>query len=143
MSTDHDVRALIDEWSAAYASKDLDRLMELFGDGDDVLVFGTGADEIRRGQDQLRAQAERDFGQADSLEFETGDVRIGSSGDVAWATMDNARVNASAGGQEMSLPIRATLVLVRGDGGWVVQHAHVSVPMAGQDEGQSFPTDGG
>ena len=137
------VREVLDRWRDAYASKDVDALLKTFSDDDDVLVFGTGADEVRLGQEQLREQAQRDFDQSDSLELETGEIRISTSGDAAWATMDSARVDADAGGQTMSLPIRATILLMRGGDGWLIHHAHVSVPMAGQEEGESFPTDAG
>ena len=104
-------------------------------------VVGTGADETRIGFGAIRAQIERDFGQADSLSFEFNDVHISSSGDVAWALAD-ARVHGEAAGASYDLPVRATFVLEHRDDHWEVQHMHASAPLPGQAAGMSFPSAG-
>ncbi|MCH7777788.1 MAG: nuclear transport factor 2 family protein [Gemmatimonadetes bacterium] len=42
-------------YAEAYCSKDIDRLMALFDDGDDISLIGTGADELCAGPADIKA----------------------------------------------------------------------------------------
>ncbi len=71
----------------------------LFSEGDDVVVFGRGADGVRFGRQQTAEQARRDFEQAHGLVVSLGEARVSSAGDIAWATMDRAVVEANVSGE--------------------------------------------
>ena len=78
------IRKVLDEFAAGYTARDPDAVMRLFTDDPDVVMLGTGLDEIRIGPAQLRQQIERDLAQADRVELHLGDVRVGGRGEVAW-----------------------------------------------------------
>jgi uncharacterized protein (TIGR02246 family) len=138
--TEEQVVAALEEWAAAYAGKDADAFAGRFSDDDDVLLFGTGSDEVAVGRQEIADLLRRDFEQADQLRFTLGEVRVSAAGDVAWAGTHDATVDARVGGQEESYSaLRLTAVLQRRDGRWLIQHAHLSAPLAGQEVGQSFP----
>jgi uncharacterized protein (TIGR02246 family) len=138
--SEQQVIAVLDALAAAYARKEVDAFVDQFSDEDDVVVFGTGIDEVRVGRQQIAAQARRDFGEADRLAFRLGEVRVSAAGEVAWAVLPDAAIEASVGGQEESFALRVTMVLQQRDGRWLIHRAHISAPLAGQEPGRSFPT---
>ena len=140
LETQQQVVAALDDWAAAYGRKDADAYAAAFSDDDDVLLFGTGTDEVVVGRGKIAELLRRDFEQADQLQVRLGEVRVSAAGDVAWAATPDAVVEATVAGEDQSLPLRITAVLQRMNGKWVIQHAHVSAPLAGQEPGQSFPT---
>lgn len=138
--TEQQVIAVLDEWAAAYDRKDPDAYAATFSEDDDVLLFGTGSDEVVAGRDKIAELLQRDFEEADQLRVRLGDLHVSEAGEVAWAATHNAVVEVSAGGQDQTIPLRLTAVLQRRDGRWLIQHAHVSAPLAGQQPGHSFPS---
>src|SRR5690349_4134283 len=138
--TQQQVVAALGDWAAAYGRMDADAYAAAFSDDDDVLLFGTGSDEVVVGRVNIAELLRRDFEQADQLRVGLGEVSISAAGDVAWAATHDAVVEARVGGKDQSFPVRITAVMQRKDGQWVIQHAHVSAPLAGQESGQSFPT---
>jgi ketosteroid isomerase-like protein len=106
----------------------------------DLVLIGTGADEVKRGIDGLRAQAERDWSQTDALAFDLEWHSISAAGPVAWLA-GGITIRGRAGAEDILLPnSRLTLVLEQRGGRWLIVHAHFSLPAAGQAEGQSMPT---
>jgi uncharacterized protein (TIGR02246 family) len=133
------VRAVLDALSEAYGRKDVEAIAGLFADDPDASVIGTGVDEKRFGRAGLREQLERDFAEAESLGVSVEDVRISGAGPVAWAVAD-AVVRATVEGESLDFPLRMSAVLEARAGSWLIQHAHFSAPMAGQEGGESFPS---
>jgi ketosteroid isomerase-like protein len=133
------IRKALDRFAQEYAAKDPQAVLKLFAPGDDIQIVGTGADETRLNRNGVREQLERDFSQSDQLSVSYQEPRIGSLGDVAWA-LAPCTVEASSGGQKMTLDVRLTAVFERHGDQWLIRQAHISVPMAGQQPGESFPT---
>lgn len=132
-----EVQALMEQWMDHYKAKDADALVRL-ASGDDVVVVGTGADEVRFGLAEFRAQAERDFSQADEVEMVVDNLRVTPAGDAAFAYCD-ITVSGTAGGQSFEMAgLRCTFGLVSTDQGWRIAQAHLSAPHADQAEGSSF-----
>jgi len=131
-----DVDGAIKRFADAYKARDLKNLMECFVPDPDVVLYGTGADEKRVGLEQVRAQVERDWAQTESIELSISWKSISAAGLVAWVALDGA-FEIRAGGQDMALPARASVVLEKRDGKWLIVHAHFSTPPAGQEEGRS------
>lgn len=132
------IRNVLDRFAQAYAAKDRDGLLRLFASGEDIQLVGTGADEIRLSHDEVRQQVERDFSQSDQLSVSYQEFRVSTVGDVAWALV-RCTVTASAGGQNVVIDGRLTAVFERRGDEWLFRQVHFSVPMAGQESGESFP----
>ncbi len=131
------IEAVLREMAERYAARDVDGVLSLFVD-DGALVVGTGADEVRFGSDQIRAQVQRDISQADSIAIEFGDIAVNVVGEAALC-FTSAAFAGSAGGQQFELPVRLTAALVRTDAGWRIAQFHTSVAFGDQAEGESFP----
>jgi ketosteroid isomerase-like protein len=136
--TGSEVRNAIAIMADHYKSRNLAGLMACFAPDDDVALIGTGADEKRSGRAEIEAQAKRDWQQTEALAMRFNDIAVSAAGNVAWACTDGA-FEIEAGGQEMTLPARVTLVLERRGGAWLIVQAHFSAPFSGQSEGQSAP----
>jgi ketosteroid isomerase-like protein len=135
--TTADVQATVKKFTDAYQARNLRDLMDCFVPDADVVVYGTGADEKRVGPEQVRAQVERDWAQSDSIALSFGWSSISAAGQVAWVAMDGS-FTVRAGGSEMTVPARVSLVLENRAGRWLIAHSHFSTPAAGQAEGKSF-----
>lgn len=116
---------------------DSDGVLALFA-GDDTVLVGTGADEVRFGMAETRMQVERDLSQADDVSFGIENLRVNVFGDAAFAYAD-ATFAGSAGGTSFEIPGRWTTGLVRTGDGWRIVQFHVSAAYEEQAEGESFP----
>jgi ketosteroid isomerase-like protein len=135
--TQDEVVAALQRMTVAYQKRDLEAVMAAFGSDPDVMLFGTGADEVRRGKDAIRTQVQRDWGQSDEVSLALRWGPVSAAGDVAWAWAEGS-FDFRAGDVEGSLPARLSAVLERRDGQWLIVHSHFSTPAAEQVEGESF-----
>jgi len=131
------VMNVINRYVESYIKRDADAVLALWVPDPDVVLIGTGVDERRIGLVDIKAQCERDFAQGTSIKISWHSVS--AAGSVAWVAADlTARVKTS--GREISLQGRLTSVLERRGDRWFIVQRHLSLPAAGQREGQSFQT---
>jgi ketosteroid isomerase-like protein len=136
-SVTSEVHALFQRWMGYYNAKDVDALVSL-ASGDDIMLVGTGVDEVRFGLAEFRAQAERDFSQADDVDISFDNLRVIAAGDAAFAYCD-IHITGSAGGEAFEMSgLRFTSGLIRTGQGWRIAQVHLSAPNVGQAEGSSF-----
>jgi ketosteroid isomerase-like protein len=136
--TESAVVAVMDRWLQSYERRDINGLMGLMAPDDDLFLFGTGIDEKRIGPDEVRLQAKRDWAQMEALSFNFASHHISEAGPVAWVASEGYGQGKVAG-QEIQFPMRMTAVLEKRNDDWLITQAHVSVPAAGQEEGNSVP----
>jgi ketosteroid isomerase-like protein len=136
-TTEAAVLAALKKWLETYASRDLEALMGLFKPDPKTIVIGTGADEKRVGLNEIRSQFERDYDQCEAISTELGWYSISTSDSVAWIAGE-ITFKVKASGQEIGLPTRITTVLELQAGQWLIALWHVSVPSAGQTDGESW-----
>lgn len=136
--TASEVRQALSDMAEQYEKRNLAGVLARFSPDADVSLLGTGEDEYRRGLAAVETQITRDWAQTDAIAMRFPDPDVSASGDVAW-TVARGAFEISAGGQQMTMPARATFVLERREGGWRIAQAHFSTPAAGQEEGSSIP----
>jgi len=138
--TDHDaVMDTLEEYADAYCAKDLDRLMAIFVDGEGISLIGTGADELCSGRAQVAGVFERNFRDATAKQFvwKWKDIAVhGRSATVA-VTLD---IHLECDGQNLTVPIRWTVSLVKIGTSWKWVHRHASSAASSQGEGTAYPT---
>jgi len=137
--TTSEVKDTLNRFSNAFGKRDMGSLMSLLAPDPDVAFFGTGADEERFGPSEIQAQFQRDWAQSESTSIDFDQLSVSSHGEVAWVAGD-ATLKATASGKEMTFPGRITSVMEKRDGHWLIEQWHLSVPMAGQEQGHSFPS---
>jgi ketosteroid isomerase-like protein len=136
--TEAEVVAALEAFADSYQKRDLPGVSAAFADEPDILIYGTGADEKRIGLQEIQAQAERDWAQADEISVAFDWTSVSAADGVAWAAVDGAFLG-TVGGQSMRMPMRSTFVLTNRGGRWLIVQAHMSVPAPGQAEGASYP----
>ena len=136
--TEAEVVAVLNRFMETYQKRDIEGLIALTVPDDDLFLFGTGNDEKRIGREQFRYQAERDWSQMEELAFNFTSHHISAAGSVAWVASEGLG-QGRAGDQELQFPLRMTSVLEQRDGAWLLAQSHVSVPVAGQEAGDSVP----
>jgi uncharacterized protein (TIGR02246 family) len=126
-STTTDVRALLDRWSAAIRSRDIDQLMTLYDA--DIVYFDVVPPLRFTGCAEVRSNFRRWFDSWKSdIGVELRDLNIRVSGDVASANMLHRTSGTRQDGQAVDYWVRATVVCTRTDRGWLIAHEHISWP---------------
>ena len=137
-TTETAVRAVLDKVAEGYTKRDISLLLSAFAPDPDVVMYGTGADEKRIGLTEIQVQAERDWSQTEDAALTYKWISVSAAGSVAWAATD-AAFQLKDDGQEMTLPVRITVVVEKRGEQWLIVQGHFSLPAAGQAEGESFP----
>ncbi|MCC4770643.1 DUF4440 domain-containing protein [Methanosarcina sp. DH2] len=131
--TEKAVKAVLDKFAESYARRDLKSAMSLIAPDDDVVIYGTGADEKRVGQEAIKTQFERDWAQIEDPGLEYNWISISAAGNVAWVAID-AVLKAKVDGQNLKFQSRITMVLEKRGDRWLIVQGHFSFP----DQSQFF-----
>jgi ketosteroid isomerase-like protein len=134
------VIAVLEQFRHAYTQRDMHQALSLFAPEPEVVLLGTGADEMCVGISEIQRQWERDWGQSESSSVVWGSrAVVSAAGPVAWVVLPDALVRATVGGQTVQLPLRLSAVLEQRGGRWLFTQQHFSFPAAEQAEGESWP----
>lgn len=131
IATEKAIQAVLEEFAESYAKQDLKTILSLIVTDEDVVMYGTSADEKRIGFKEIKAQFERDWSQIENPALEYNWTSISASGNVAWVAID-AVFKARANGKNLSFPSRITKVLEKRGDKWLIVHAHFSFPDGSQ-----------
>lgn len=131
------VKTMREMWKA-YGRLDVDGVLGFYAPDSDVVVFGSGADEVYVGPKQAKRGLKRDFSQTRSVKVGLSKVRISAAGKVAWLAA-NCRFTVHVAGCDVDMAGRLTAVLEKRKGRWLIMQSHFAMPYAGQAAGQSFP----
>ncbi len=129
----------LEEYARAYCSKDLDRLMGLFVEGEAISLIGTGGDELCAGRAEIATIFSRNFAEATATRFEWGWKDIAIHGDVAVVAIA-LTIHLVADGETLSVPIRWTISLIKIGKDWKWIHRNASAAASSQDDGAAYPT---
>ena len=135
--TEEEVKTILRSFTDTYRNRDMKAFFECIAPDADVVMYGTGADEKCIGPEQIRIQIERDWAQSESAVLLFDWTTVSSLGPVAWTAVDG-ELRFKAGGKDETFPARATFVLEKRKGRWLIVQAHFSTPAAGQKKGHSF-----
>lgn len=130
-ATEKAIKAVLEKFAESYAKQDLKTVLSLIAPDDDVVIYGTSADEKRIGLKEIKAQFERDWSQIENPALEYKWTSISGAGNAAWVAIDTV-FKAKANGQNLSFPSRVTKVLEKRGDKWLIVHAHFSFPDGSQ-----------
>jgi len=130
-STEKAIKAVLEKFAESYAKQDLKTALSLIAPDDDVVIYGTSADEKRIGLKEIKAQFERDWSQIEAPSLEYNWTSISAAENVAWVAID-AVFKAKVNGQNLSFPSRITKVFEKRGDEWLIVHGHFSFPDGSQ-----------
>jgi len=137
--TEAAVMNVMNQFSEAFAKRDLDALLALYAPDPDMVVIGTGGDEKCIGLAEVKALFKRDLAQFEDASMKFGWHSVSAAGSVAWVAADII-LHVKTSGREIGLQARSTTVLERRADRWLIVQFHGSLPAATQKEGEAFPT---
>jgi len=116
-----DAGAVVEQWSATYSANDRQALAKLYAP--DALLFGTTDKVATRGTEQILKYFEGlDKGGRRNTLVEKSAIVLGPEAVVVAGFYDFARKDEDYAPR----PSRFTMVVVKRDGKWVIQHHHSS-----------------
>ena len=122
--TEAAILAVLNEFAASYARRDVQAVMALHASDPDVVVFAVG--QKYTGPNQVRALVESDLASFDTIAWDFATPSVSAAGAVAWMTAD-ATATGETGGQPVPLgAYRLTWVCEQRGERWLIVHAHVS-----------------
>jgi ketosteroid isomerase-like protein len=128
ISTKEGVKALLDGWSEAIRAKDIDWLMSHYAS--DAVYFDLVPPLQIVGTDGIRKNFLRWFGGWSSvIGQDVGELTIQESGDIAVAFMLIRASGTLKDGRAVGYWVRASVCCRRSDGGWLIIHEHISLPV--------------
>ena len=128
------VKNALDQVQQAMVSENLDKFSTLVAHDNDMVSFGTDASERWVGWDALKTAMEQQNAAFDSMNMTIRDqvIKVSPAGDAAWFS-ELIDWSIETGGQKVNLNgARATGVLEKRAGKWLLVQMHFSVGVAGQ-----------
>ena len=123
-----EIKALLEDWSAAVGAKDIDGLMSLYSP--EIVYFDVVPPLRISGSAAVRKNFERWFGIWKSgIRSESRDLRVVASGDTAVAFKLHRSSGTRMDGREVDLWVRVTACCRRSGDRWLITHEHVSLPV--------------
>lgn len=138
--TEAEIKVLMRKWADTYKRRDIKGAMALYVPDADVVMVGSGADEVRIGPEAIKTQYQRDWGQTETGTVNYKSTLISKVGSAA-VVFSEATITTKVEGKSMEFPLRITGALENRGGKWLFSQLHASMPAAGQGEGQSFPVE--
>ncbi len=134
-----EVEKTLDGVAEAFEDRDLNKMMSLFSASGETIAIGTGADEKKIGAEEIKSLFKRDWAQSEASSIVYNWRTATIEGSIAWATAEST-FYARVGSREMHIPTRITAVMRKSNGRWMIVNWHASVPAAGQQRGEAWPT---
>lgn len=132
------VLALLDAFARAMSERDVEGAVACFTPGPQAVLIGSGLDERRIGEAEIREHFQRDFGQSEWLTMRWAHRGVVPAGNV-FAAWGQGEIEAGVGGDRVETRFRFTAVADHIDGCWRFAQGHLSFPAPGQRPGESWP----
>ncbi len=124
-----EIRAVYDRWKKAFEARDLDGIMALYAPGDAVVAYDIVPPLQYRGYAAYRQDYQSFLAQyVGAIRVEYRDLRILSSGDLGVINALERITGRLKSGERSDLWLRATSVMRKIDGKWLIVHDHISLP---------------
>lgn len=127
------VKAVIEDSIGWAIEKDLDRLLQIFANDDDLLIWWVGSNAGANGIDDLKKTAETvwmtdDF-KATRFEFRNLRIRFSEDGKMAWYSCHLDDCGIWKGQEACMANVRNTGVLEKREDQWTIVQSHASWPV--------------
>ena len=125
-----EIKALFQQWKAAFEAKDVDGVMRTYAPGATLVSYDIVPPLQFKGAEAYRKDYTEFFAQfAGPLHVEFPDMHIEAGGNLGFAYGLERLTGKAANGTPINMWVRYTEGLKRIDGQWRVVHEHVSVPI--------------
>jgi len=126
-ATEKAVMKIVQDLNDGCASRDVQRVLDLFATDADVVYLGFEEGEKAIGHNELEDFTRRLFSSM-AISFEWRWHLVSMEGSVAWVVAEGL-FHAKTADQDVSGPYRVTMVLVKRGDKWLIMHLHDSQPV--------------
>ena len=125
------IQALEQQLAAAFAARDLDKIMQFYAPGEDLFVFDVIPPRQYVGAAAWRKNFEVFFATAAAgpTTAEMGDLDVMTDGKLAFAHFTTHLTSTDNTGKKFEMVMRTTDCLKKIKGKWVIVHEHNSIPV--------------
>jgi uncharacterized protein (TIGR02246 family) len=124
------IRALEDQFAAAFRAKDTNAIMKVYVPGSDLFVFDVVPPRQYAGSDAYQEDWKKLF---DALrgpvQFEIADLSITTDGKLAYSHSIQHVAGTNLDGSPMEMTVRVTDCYRKMNGKWLIAVEHISVPV--------------
>jgi uncharacterized protein (TIGR02246 family) len=130
MNDEQQIRALEDQFTAAFKAKDLDAIMKVYMPGNDLFVFDVGVPRQHVGWEDYKKDWQ-DFlaTMPGPIKFDLSDLSVTTDGQIGYGHCIQHVSWTGTDGNPMDMTVRLTDVYRKIDGKWLIVQEHVSVPI--------------
>lgn len=128
------VAELLNKFTLGFETKNLELLSEIFSHDEDMVNFGTDADEVWIGWEPLKKSFQKQFAAYDKIKiaFDKTSIKIHSTGTIAWFSTFMS-VDITSHEQPFHYDgMRMTGVAEKRNGVWIFVQRHVALPVREQ-----------
>ncbi len=130
MDDEQQIRALEDQFTAAFNAKDLDAIMKVYMPGDDLFVFDVGVPRQHVGWEDYKKDWQDFLGMMPGpIKFDISDLSVTTDGQIGYGHSIQHVSWTGKDGKPMDMTVRLTDVYRKIDGKWLIVQEHVSVPI--------------
>lgn len=127
---EQEIRALEDQFAAAFNAKDLGAIMKVYVPGSDLFVFDVGVPRQHVGWEDYKKDWQDFLASLQGpVKFTISDLSVISDGKIAYGHSIQSLTGTGTGGSPMDMVVRVTDVYRKIDGKWLIVQEHVSVPI--------------
>jgi ketosteroid isomerase-like protein len=124
-----EIRSMEEASAAALSARDTQKLMSLWVNDNNVVLFDVTPPLQYRGFDTIRKDNDQFFAEFDgALKVENREMVIVASGDVGFVHYIQHLSGTMKNGKKIDLTGRFTDGVVKRNGKWLIEHEHISVP---------------
>lgn len=125
-----DIKALEDRFVAAFKAKDVNAVMACYASDQSLIVFDAVPPRQYTGAPAYRKDFEDFFAMSPGpVDLSMSDLDITVGGDVAYSHNIQHATLTDKDGKKMEMTVRVTDGYKKINGGWLISHEHVSVPV--------------
>jgi ketosteroid isomerase-like protein len=130
MNDEQQIRALEDQFTAAFSAKDLDAIMKVYMPGNDLFVFDLGVPRQHVGWEDYKKDWQEFLAMMTGpTKLDISDLSVTTDGQIGYGHNIQHVKWTAADGKPMEITARLTDVYRKIDGKWLIVQEHVSVPL--------------
>jgi ketosteroid isomerase-like protein len=125
---DADIRNGFEKMNEMLATKDLQKVMNIFDDAEDIMVIGSDSGEVYIGKNRVQSFLKIIVSMPFVFSFEMDSLSINHSKNIAWFFGDGKMVHTRPNGKVSKVPYRITAVMVQKGNDWKWKVFSGSIP---------------
>ncbi|HVK96696.1 MAG TPA: nuclear transport factor 2 family protein [Flavisolibacter sp.] len=123
-----DIKQTLHDFNSAVTNKDIDQAFSVFDNDANVLLAGSGIEELHKGNAAIRNFLKTFFSNPFYVSWDMSNMTIDQNLDTAWVFVNGAVTINHDNGSTSNMPYRITVVMIIKDAAWKWRLFNGSVP---------------